>query len=70
MAPLTGPGATGAARLWLESVEKSVLVRVLKFCPETGTGVVEPPVLAVWSAALTAEKATVSLKFASTGRSC
>jgi len=45
-------------------------VRLLKFCPDSGTGVVEPPVFAASVVEVSAGNATVSLKFASTGRIC
>src|SRR5262252_5682720 len=43
--PPTVVPATGAETFWLDRVEKSLLVRVLKFWPESGTGTVAPPVV-------------------------
>ena len=68
--PPTGVLAGVVEAFWLARVEKSVLVRVLRFCPETGTGTEAPPVVLDTRATCRAGKATLSLKFASNGRIC
>src|SRR5262245_54248401 len=73
VAPATGVDTfwlESVAKFWLDSVAKSLLVRVLRFWPDSGTGTVAPPVVSARSVESRAESAAVSLKSASTGRSC
>src|SRR5689334_999109 len=68
--PLGAVPATGVETFWLKRVEKSALVRVLKFWPERGIGTEFPPVVLDWRALINAIRPAVSLKLANTGSNC